>query len=113
MNVASTILRTIEELPVDVREAMGVVHIEICKRPSKFHLSIGVTPDQMACFAKATEEYGEEPGTSWIVVFTDNITPLDEARVTLVMLHELAHALGMDEHEVRALGLGPEVIQCH
>lgn len=39
-----------------------------------------------------------------IVLIADNIA--DETTASLVLSHEIGHALGMDEDEVKALGLG-------
>jgi len=39
-----------------------------------------------------------------IVIVASNVKDADE--VVLVVLHEIGHALGMDEEEVKALGLG-------
>jgi hypothetical protein len=47
---------------------------------------------------------GRPGGT--IVLFTRNITPLDQEHVSEVILHELAHFLGETEESAEELGLG-------
>jgi len=46
-----------------------------------------------------------EPG-GVIVLFWENIDPLDEDEVEQVVLHELGHFLGDEEHDLEEAGIG-------
>lgn len=55
------------------------------------------------------EEEIVELASGFVVLNVENIATEDECR--LVLLHEFGHALGLDEEEVAALGLGVEETQ--
>ena len=113
MNVAAHIARVIASLPEEVQKQLGSVRFRAMEEPDDFLAECGVRRDwKGACFCFDEEPY-LHPLETFVYIFTGNIDPLTEESVEIVLLHEIAHALGMDEHEVRAIGLGPEALQCH
>ena len=109
----------IEQLPPRIKSALDDVAILVEEYPSEDLLKESeppLPPDLLGLFSGATHaerqsttSSGVEPGT--IHVFRRNIEHfggdrdevVDELRVTL--LHEIGHALGMDEDELHRLGL--------
>jgi hypothetical protein len=53
----------------------------------------------------ASELPDPSPASGEITLFLDNLAPVSAARVRVAVLHELAHALGFEEEEIRASGL--------
>ncbi len=108
----------IEPLPPRIKRALDDVAILVEEYPSEELLKESdppLPPDLLGLFTgtsfaeRTSTSSGVQPGT--IHVFRRNIEHfggaraevVDELRVTL--LHEIGHALGMDEEELHALGL--------
>jgi predicted Zn-dependent protease with MMP-like domain len=108
----------IEPLPPRIKRALDDVAILVEEYPSEELLKESdppLPPDLLGLFSgtshadRVTTASGVAPGT--IHVFRRNIEHfggerdevVDELRVTL--LHEIGHALGMDEEELHKLGL--------
>jgi hypothetical protein len=106
--------RTLAELPEETRAALRFVSFETRERPTAEDLGRGAKPDSRGYFygwpALLPEEDSaalpdDEPPRGVIVLFTANISPLDELAVARLTLHELGHALGYD-HDVLEEELG-------
>lgn len=80
-------------------------------RPAAAHLDLGIEPDckgvafvtapAAGWFGRIRERF--RPPPTVIYVFAGNV--FDALDVRRVVWHELAHALGLDEDDVEALGL--------
>jgi len=108
MNVAHVIevLREVAAAtPEPVAAALSDVEVVVCKSPWK---KIGMTDDARGMYfgtfeTSSDDELEIEKPEGVIYLVADNLTDKDDARA--VLLHEMAHALGLDEHEVAGLGL--------
>jgi predicted Zn-dependent protease with MMP-like domain len=102
------VLRALESLPADLRQAMSNVEIVIedenPEDPDLFGLYLGIPlterdegyagalPDRIAVYRlPLEEEFGDDPATLE-----------DEIRITVV--HEIAHHFGIDEDRLAELG---------
>jgi len=98
-------------------EASALARVRLCLRPepSDEDLARGCDPEQLGAFWGIPRELGR-PGQlalpdyadpeGEIVIFWANLRPLNAATMRHVLHHELMHALGYDEDEVEAMGLG-------
>lgn len=111
-------------LPEEVIETLEDVELLMCDTPEEAHEALkqelrddydfpampsdckGVfigEPIELETAEDGEEEIIEYP-EGFIVLCAGNIASADETSV--ILLHEIGHALGMDEDEVKALGLG-------
>lgn len=91
--------------PVPVRMAIANVDVIVLAKPWK---EIGMLDDSRGMYegtfsSGADDELVQEPPLGTIYLVASNLTDKDDARA--VLLHEMAHALGLDETEVAGLGL--------
>ena len=108
MTFEEHVLRALESLPADLRQAMSNVEIVIedenPEDPDLFGLYLGIPlterdegyagalPDRIAVYRlPLEEEFGDDPATLE-----------DEIRITVV--HEIAHHFGIDEDRLAELG---------
>lgn len=106
MNVAH-VQEVVEEVTGDLPDgiilALLDVDVHVCVGPLP-----GIAHDARGAYLGTFPEVGNEdepasPGNGHILLIADRLTNKDEARSTF--LHEIAHALGLDEIEVAELGL--------
>lgn len=90
--------------PEPIRAALASVDVVICLKP------FGSMPSDIrgmydGDFSSSTDDEGEnhEPPVGTIYLVAANLA--DKADARTVFLHEIGHALGLDEHEVAGLGL--------
>ena len=91
--------------PVPVALALKDVEVIICVTPWK---EAGMPDDVRGMYvgdfsSGIDDEIVEDPPVGTIYLVASNLTDKDEARN--VLLHEIGHALGLDETEVAGLGL--------
>lgn len=108
-------------LPAEVEQQLGDVRIEVVASPSDpevftilheegLELEEPPEPGTRGLFLGFDAEPSDDetddadPPVGVILLFAESL-PNDEA-VKLTLCHEIGHALGMDEAEVEALGLG-------
>jgi predicted Zn-dependent protease with MMP-like domain len=102
------VLSCLDELPSEINDSLENCSFVICSHPEDV-IGADFPSDTKGVFDGTVDEgFDDEDenrhaptGTLWI--FAANLG--DEADATAVVLHEIAHALGMDEDEVDALGL--------
>lgn len=120
MQLAVVIAAALEELEPEEREIVSQVRWLSKPRPELEDLERGVSPGQLGSFWGVAHERGLPDENDLetallppiyyaqgvITLFLENIRPLTAERVRVVFLHELAHALGYEEDEIRGtLGL--------
>jgi predicted Zn-dependent protease with MMP-like domain len=91
--------------PVPIRLALHDVDVIVCRAPWK---EIGMTDDSRGMYegtfpSESDDELEIERPEGTIYLVADNL--VDKADARTVLLHEMAHALGLDETEVAGLGL--------
>lgn len=91
--------------PLPIAEALADVEVVVCRYPWKAH---GMTDDARGMYegtfpSEADDELVIEAPVGVIFLVAENLQ--DKADARTVLLHEMAHALGLDEPEVAGLGL--------
>jgi hypothetical protein len=108
MNVAH-VIEVCDEVaratPDPIARALVEVEVVVLKSPWK---KIGMTDDARGMYegtfdGSTDDEIEQEKPEGTIYLVADNLA--DKADARTVLLHEMAHALGLDEHEVAGLGL--------
>ena len=95
---------TIAELPELVRERL--VGVGLCLLPTArpWLLALGVEPDWFGAYIEeGIHDDEEDPPAGAIFLFLDRLSNPETLR--RVLLHEIAHACGLDEDEVAGVGL--------
>lgn len=112
---------TVAEVIADCRASLGpldqvvVANVPVLPfgRPDGLDFGRGCTPGHLGYFYGVPREPDPrgatvlpdvEPVEGEIRIFLQNIRPLTAERVRTVVLHELHHALGYTEEEIRAMG---------
>lgn len=105
--VAAVVRAVLRELEPAERWAVGGVVLRCKRRPDADDLGRGCEPDQRAAYWGRARDVaaGIETADGEITLFLDNLAPVTAERLRIALLHELGHALGLDEGTVRALGL--------
>ncbi len=113
MTVGDVVRQAMQELSAEDQEAISAVRFLVKSRPDAQDLERGCTPDQMAAFYGVGRELGVQglaelpdpsPAEGEITIFLDNLAPATPERIRVAFLHEVGHALGWDEEEIRASG---------
>jgi predicted Zn-dependent protease with MMP-like domain len=108
MNV-SHVMEVVEEIakatPLPIARALENVEVIVCRFPRK---EAGMTDDARGMYegtfpSESDDELEQEPPEGRILLVASNLRDKQDARD--VLLHEMAHALGLDETEVAGLGL--------
>lgn len=112
--VARVYRQVLDELEPEAREAVRAVRVVVKAHPDAQDLQRGCVPHQMAAFYGCPRELGVQgarelpdpaPASGEIILFAANLAPITEERVRIALLHELGHAVGLEEDEIRAAGL--------
>ena len=113
------IIRTLRDVQLIVGQTVADAQSDLNELLADIELEPGEVLPTLAADSKGlfygdpleTEQSDEDPEEETvydpdgvIVLVADNIE--DETTASLVLSHEIGHALGMDEAEVKALGLG-------
>ena len=106
-------LRTLAELPAEVRTRLDNVPILIDDLPSVELVAEGLDPRSLGLFqgTPMTEAAGQAPSVTTILLFRKNLervsVDLDQLaeEVRITVLHETAHYFGLDEDDLEKLGL--------
>jgi predicted Zn-dependent protease with MMP-like domain len=102
------IAAAIDALPEPMRSHLQAIPVGVYAEPPPEHLYLGARADHAgAYFAPVPNHLDDEEPISRgaIALYLDRIRPLTVNEVCRTYLHEAAHALGMDEETVEALGL--------
>jgi len=98
-------------LPAHVFHAIEAIEVIVSDHPTPGAVRSGVREDAAGLFVEPdqrtldpTDDDEPAPPRGWIVVFLDNIRPLDGPGVQAIFMHEAAHALGLDEKHLEAVG---------
>lgn len=106
MTVRDAAQRVLDGLPEELREELRGVRLCVLPRPSPELVEVhGVSENAPAHYVGDAEDPffdGDDEQERAIYLFTDNIRPCSERHVRALVTHEVGHALGMDEDEVRA-----------
>jgi hypothetical protein len=101
----------IQRLPAHIFEAVRALEVVISDRPTPGAIRSGVRSDSAGLFVEPdgrtldpTDDDEPAPPAGWIVIFLDNISPLDGPGVQAIFLHEVSHALGLDDTKLEAVG---------
>lgn len=91
--------------PLPIASALSDVEVVVCRYPWKAH---GMTDDARGMYegtfpSETDDELVIDPPVGVIFLVAENLQ--DKADARAVLLHEMAHALGLDETEVAGLGL--------
>ncbi len=114
MLTARVIKSILATLPAPMLERLRFVTIEHRSQPGPEDVARGAGPDHRGYFyghcversdAPEAELPDEDPPQGTIVLFTARIRPLSVKGIAVVLLHEIAHALGYD-HDVIVDELG-------
>jgi predicted Zn-dependent protease with MMP-like domain len=110
------------ELPPGERRALAGVSLIVRDRPDAGDLARGCDPDQLAAYHGTARELhrggvpvgelcspvplpDDRPACGVVTLFVAHLAPLSPERVRVAILHELGHALGWTEEEIRGAGL--------
>jgi len=113
-SLGNIVREVLAELGADALAVAGV-WLRVKARPDADDLARGCEPSQLGAFYGWARELGrmgetalpdQRPAEGDVVLFLENIDPLTPENLRTVLRHELAHALGMEEEEIVALGLG-------
>lgn len=105
-----------ERLPDDLRAAFDDrrnVDLEIKDRPTFWDRRRGIPRDTRGVFVQVDpRQLADDPDTDdappaagKIILYLGNIKPCNVENVAGILAHEAAHALGLDEAQVEAMGL--------
>src|SRR6267143_6770641 len=100
MTVKEAATQFLEALPEELAEELGGVRVEVMLRPTEDLLEAGLSETTPAAYvAEGDEAFFDGDGEQGRVIylFTDNIKPLSQKTVEELVLHEVGHALGMEE----------------
>ncbi len=119
--------RFVSNIPVEVTNELRDVDLLICENPEHARKEIAdeiIDPDPDQSIAEDCKgmfvgdpmevEESEESEENEIVVLPEGVIVLVASNIStpeeagLVLMHEMGHALGLDEEEVKQLGLGVE-----
>lgn len=99
--------RVLELLPAAVLAQLAQVKITVRPRPLPEDLERGATPDHRGYFfgeqhepTQTTELPDEQLPVGEIVIFTERIRPFTTKEIVRTVLHEIAHVVGFEEHEI-------------
>lgn len=120
--LAELAVKFLAGFPTEITEDLTKVELLVCEDPAEANAEINHLYEKGEDFAadakgayvgdpmvleestdSEEDEIVYEP-EGHIVLIASNIKDADE--LALVLMHEMGHALGMDEDEVKALGLG-------
>lgn len=96
-------------LPDEVLERIEGVELVISEGVSPILIDQGLDPKAKGAFvAEEIDPYDEDqvPGEIRGVLYVFSAHQANEEDVRTTVLHEVGHALGLDEYDVEALGLG-------
>jgi predicted Zn-dependent protease with MMP-like domain len=104
-HVAKVVMEVAASTPPPVARALALVEVVVLSAPWK---EGGMADDVRGMYegtfpSESDDELGGEPPEGRIFLVASNLADSGEARD--VLLHEMAHALGLDETEVSGLGL--------
>jgi predicted Zn-dependent protease with MMP-like domain len=105
MTVKDVATRFLARLPEELREELEGVRVMVLAAPTAELLEAGVSETTPAAYLEDEEAPffdGDDDQARAIYLFTDNIKPLSQKTVENLVLHEVGHALGLEEDEVRA-----------
>jgi hypothetical protein len=98
-------------LPAPVYQAVAGLEVTVADRPGPGALARGVPADTAGIYLAPdprtldpTDDDEPPPPAGRIVLYLANIKPLDAHGVRAIFVHEAAHALGLDEHALEAVG---------
>lgn len=106
------LLETMESLPPEIRDALGLVPVIFEEFPSPEAIADGIATDQLGVFEGG--EVGESglPQPTRIVLWLGNLWEMCEAsestfrkEVRITLLHEFGHFLGWNEADLLERGL--------
>lgn len=102
----------LERLPPAVGAALRRLSVHVASCPTPAEVAAGIPANVAGVYLEPdprslppTDDDEPPPPSGGIVLYLDNIRPLDAAGVQAIFLHEAAHALGLDEAAVEAVGL--------
>jgi len=105
--VRRLVLDMIAELPEAIRSELMSVRVVVLEAPTALLLSEGVEPAEEGAYIVRGEDpmpmgdgFTDDPQDRAIYLFARNLT---RERVRSVLLHEVAHACGLNEEEVSDL----------
>ena len=104
---------TIAELPDDLRPRATTLPVSYERVPGQDIIDDGVEPDTLGLFVGGEFVHEEHvPLPAQIILFLDNIWDMVEGdeeafcdEVSITLIHELGHYLGLDEDELDERGL--------
>ena len=108
--IEQTVRRTIDGLPPELRVPLSDVPIVLESRPSEDQVANGEDPRALGLFDGPPQGQRDVPQPTRIVLFVGNLITsfageeLD-AEVETTVLHELGHYFGLEEDDLRRLGL--------
>ena len=113
MTARQVVAAVLAELPDEERETIKNVNLRLAGRPEAVDFRRGCLAAQKGYYWGTRRELGRQgeaaipdgdPPSGEIVIFLENLNPMMAARLRIVLLHEIAHALGWDEEEIEAAG---------
>jgi len=104
-HVAEVVADVAQATPQPVALALARVEVVVLRSPWK---EVGMTDDARGLYegtfpSSSDDELAQDPPEGTIYLVADNLQNKVDAKD--VLLHEMAHALGLDETEVAGLGL--------
>ena len=107
------VAQTLAELPDDLRPRAAALPVSYERVPNQGVLDDGIAPDTLGLFVGGDFAHEEHvPLPAQIILFLDNIWDMVEGdeeafcdEVSITLIHELGHYLGLDEDDLDERGL--------